>query len=216
MRKILSLSIVMILLSCGAAYAGPFGTEMGMKKEQLKGRLEGKGRNGFFLYTPPKKHSNFTAYGVTFVGDSLTQVSAARTEPMSKIIEMRKIFERIKKQLTEKYGQPAASAEEMRRTEQESASSESVAYIIRNDKGEATSYIMARPNSVNFPQGCRWSNNLPDNLSSILLSLDTESDGNLSLILLYIYQNGSEIAQREREAKLKKQLEQYAIDMEPL
>ena len=90
------------------AYAGPFGTEMGDKPEKFGKTFNDLSPERGIRVTPPKQHSTFTIYELRFADDGLASVTALSDYYKRDRFASgaKSDYATLKKQLTEKYGQP--------------------------------------------------------------------------------------------------------------
>lgn len=176
-----------LCLSC-AALAGPFGTEMGQKPEAFSGLREIDKTAFYTSYATsivPRKNTLFPDYSLTFGEDGLALVVGVSKEYKNDAYgtQVREDYEKIKKQLTEKYGQPESFDFLKRKS------------IWNKDRYFATSLFKKERRLESF-----WTKNLPDNLESIHLYATASSPSETSFSLIYEYKNFDKIRRKVDKA----------------
>lgn len=156
------------------AYAGPFGTEMGDKPEKFGKTFNDLSPERGIRVTPPKQHSTFTIYELRFADDGLASVTALSDYYKRDRFASgaKSDYATLKKQLTEKYGQP-----------QITEYLKSGGIYDKDSEFAASLYYKER---FHF---ATWSNNLPDNLIEITLGIMGVSSDSVILGLVYKYKN---------------------------
>lgn len=184
--KFLVLFISLLLTS--NAVAGPFGTEMGDAQEKFQGlvpiptsKMPGK---IYAVPNLPKKHSTFSTYVLSFGNNGLAGVFGVSENFTNDGygIKIKNEYEKIKSQLTEKYGQPQIY-EELNSGSIWDNDNEFVISLLKNERAHS----------------CEWNKNLSDNVSLIRLKILAISSDTTQLAIFYKYKNYDDIEKQQNE-----------------
>lgn len=166
----------------GLAVAGPFGTEMGQTPEQFKNlqKIERPTprEDVYTIYSTtvmPKTNDTFSNYTLLFGKNGLAKVLASSSSYTNDRYgtKAREEYEKVKKQLTKKYGEPK-SYDFLKDGSIWDKDNEFAIAIWKEDRVLASG----------------WVNNLPDNLNNILLKVGVgRAPGDTQLTLGYEYNN---------------------------
>lgn len=176
----------------GLAMAGPFGTEMGQTPEQFTNlkKVEVPSPEAgiytkYLTETMPKMNPDFALYSLIFGKDGLAKIIAA-----SKVFKndgygnaIRNKYDEIKNQLTKKYGAPKSYD------------------FLKNGSiwNKDKDFMMGIKTKDRVLQSFWKNDNLPDNLSSILLKVRALSPHNGVIYLSYEYKDFSSITEERKK-----------------
>jgi len=181
---------ICILFFPNNIYCGPFGTDMGDKKEKFKDLkpyteqgIEGENFKTFLL---PKNHSLFEQYILTFGSSGLARIICVTPilRDDSYGFTAIKRYDTLKNQLSKKYGSP-----EVKEFLQPGS-------IWKEPNNFAIS--IQKKERVHFS---RWDNISKDNLSSISLGIISQGFNSLAVVLEYRYNNFKDLENQKTKSE---------------
>lgn len=153
------------------AFAGPFGTNMNDKIEQYN-NLKQIAHNQYLTNFLPNSHEKFTPYMLEFNTNGLHSVTGLGKlhEYDHKCFRVLSEFLELKKLLTKKYGEPTTIINEI------------------NPEGHFPIGMLSSSDPKLF---ALWDNNLPDNLSRIIIvgTAEDMAEGETRCSIKYEYNN---------------------------
>lgn len=178
MKVFMALLLIGFMFSPIMSQAGPFGTRMGQPKEEFENLQkidsDKPGLESFITSNLPKRHSLFKNYLLDFGPNGLISIiGMSETFSNDRAAQAaRNAYDNIKKQLTEKYGQPVVK-ERVNPDGLWKKDSEFAMALLKHDR----------------QHGCEWTKDLPDDLSVIRLMIHPESSDKVNVVILYQYKN---------------------------
>lgn len=172
------LPVVLFLSTSSLLYAGPFGTRMNEPKENFtnleKIESDKPGVESYITSVLPKRHSLFQNYILNFADSGLMSViGISKSFDNDRAAQTaRNAYDNIKKQLTEKYGNPK-KLEFLRPDGIWKNEGEFAMSLVKNER----------------QHGCEWLTDLPDDIKKIRLMIIGESPDSVKIGLLYEYKN---------------------------
>jgi len=174
------------IISPQIVIAGPFGTEMGEQKEKFQDikPLDNTGFPGevYYVNRMPKSHSDFEKYILIFGSEGLAAICAVSQSFINDSYgtQSRNLYDKLKEQLTEKYGAPK-SFEQLKYN---SIWKEPREFITSIEKHERQ-------------HGCEWTGNLPNNIKRIRIVISASSSSSSAVNLFYTYTNYDNLEQQK-------------------
>ncbi len=181
LKHVVAALVGIFFLSAQACLAGPFGTNMGDKKEQYK-NLTPAGDDAYMTRDVPLPHSAFKQYFLCFGGSGLNAVAALSEYKNDKFgTSAQNEYIKIKKQLISKYGTP-----ETREFLRDGALYKEDAYFV------ASLYKSERVHCA------VWKfEKARDGVKMIILGLSGESFSQCNLFINYDYENRKEAEEKK-------------------
>lgn len=178
--------IIIFFIFTASSIAGPFGTDMGDKKDKFHG-LRQMNDGGYQTQSIPKPNPIFENYLLYFENSGLHTIKAAsKSYSRAELNSAKVCYSNLENSLTEKYGAP-------------SDSTANLSYVEKSK----------------LPPVTIWNKNLPDNLASIELVLYSGGQQNI-VLLTYIYKNGQEKRNIDALKKKEQQTRQEQINKDTL
>lgn len=172
------ISILFCIFISNTAIAGPFGTNINDNIEKYN-NLKQIAPNKYVTNFLPNSHESFTPYILEFNKNGLHSVAGIGKLLINdqRCYQIIREFNKLKKLLTEKYGDPTKLENNIR----------------VGDKDAIFSFSRSVFNSGPSNLYALWDKDLPDGLSKIILIGDAEDkvDGETRLSILYEYNNYS-------------------------
>ena len=181
LKHVVAALVGIFFLSAQACLAGPFGTNMGDKKEQYK-NLTPAGDDAYMTRDVPLPHSAFEEYHLFFGESGLNAVAARSVYKNDKFgTSAQNEYIKIKKQLISKYGEP-----------------ETKEFLRDGALYKEDAYFVASLYKSERLHGALWEfKKAKDGVKKITLFLAGESFSQCSLIIRYEYENRKEAEEKK-------------------